>query len=101
LGLPPRNLARSGGSGDWPRSRELAVYVSEADLREGFDKRANFDLVYQAEISRIARRVRPELVAEITYLTRTDDGLLRHVLFQGLREDKPAGEVRRDWRPAR
>jgi ATP-dependent DNA ligase len=63
--------------------------------------KSNFDLVYQAEISRIARRVRPELVAEITYLTRTDDGLLRHVVFQGLREDKPAGEVRRDWRPAR
>jgi bifunctional non-homologous end joining protein LigD len=34
--------------------------------------------------------VRPELVAEVTYLTWTDDGLLRHVVYQGLREDKPA-----------
>ena len=34
--------------------------------------------------------VRPELVAEITYLTWSDDGLLRHTVFVGLREDKPA-----------
>lgn len=39
--------------------------------------------------------VRPELVAEVTFLTWTDDGLLRHVVYQGLREDKPAREVTR------
>jgi ATP-dependent DNA ligase len=38
--------------------------------------------------------VKPELVAEVTYMTWTDDGLLRQVVFQGLREDKPASEVR-------
>lgn len=38
--------------------------------------------------------VKPELVAEVTYLTWTDDGLLRQVVYQGLREDKPASEVR-------
>jgi bifunctional non-homologous end joining protein LigD len=38
----------------------------------------------------------PELVAEITYLSWPDDGLLRHTVFIGLREDKPAGEVRRE-----
>jgi ATP-dependent DNA ligase len=38
--------------------------------------------------------VRPKLVAEVTYLTWTDDGLLRPVVFQGLREDKPASNVR-------
>jgi ATP-dependent DNA ligase len=27
-------------------------------------------------------------------MTWTDDGLLRHVVFQGLREDKLASEVR-------
>ena len=43
--------------------------------------------------------VRPELVAEITYLTWAGDGLLRHIVFVGLREDKPAREVRRG-RPA-
>ena len=43
-----------------------------------------------------AHWVRPELVAEITYLSWPDDGLLRHTVFVGLREDKPAGEVRRE-----
>jgi DNA ligase D-like protein (predicted ligase) len=43
--------------------------------------------------------VRPELVVEITYLTWAEDGLLRHTVFAGLREDKPAREVRRE-RPA-
>jgi DNA ligase D-like protein (predicted ligase) len=38
--------------------------------------------------------VRPKLVAEVTYLTWTDDGLLRQVVYQGLREDKPATEVK-------
>jgi bifunctional non-homologous end joining protein LigD len=38
--------------------------------------------------------VRPELVAEVAFLNWTDDGLLRQVVFQGLREDKPASDVR-------
>ena len=36
-----------------------------------------------------------KLVAEITYLTWTADNLLRHTVYVGLREDKPASEVRR------
>jgi ATP-dependent DNA ligase len=40
--------------------------------------------------------VRPVLVAEITYLTWSEDGLLRHTVFVGLREDKPAKVVRRE-----
>jgi DNA ligase D-like protein (predicted ligase) len=40
--------------------------------------------------------VEPKLVAEITYLTWTADNLLRHTVYVGLREDKPAGQVRRD-----
>src|SRR5262249_10432276 len=39
--------------------------------------------------------VRPELVAEVKYLTWTDENLLRQVVYEGLREDKPATEVRR------
>ena len=31
--------------------------------------------------------VEPKLVAEITYLTWTGDGLLRHTVYVGLRED--------------
>jgi ATP-dependent DNA ligase len=40
--------------------------------------------------------VEPQLVAEITYLTWTADNLLRHTVFVGLREDKPAMDVRRE-----
>jgi DNA ligase D-like protein (predicted ligase) len=40
--------------------------------------------------------VRPKLVVEVTYLTWTDDGLLRHTVFVGLREDKLAKDVRRE-----
>jgi ATP-dependent DNA ligase len=39
--------------------------------------------------------VRPELVAEVEYLTWTEDNLLRQVIYEGLREDKPAADVRR------
>lgn len=47
------------------------------------------------ELSRV-HWVKPELVAEVTYLTWTADNLLRHTVFIGLREDKPAREVRRE-----
>jgi DNA ligase D-like protein (predicted ligase) len=40
--------------------------------------------------------IEPKLVAEITYLTWTADGLLRHTVYVGLREDKPADQVRRE-----
>ena len=40
--------------------------------------------------------VEPKLVAEITFLTWTADGLLRHTVYVGLREDKPVTEVRRE-----
>jgi ATP-dependent DNA ligase len=37
--------------------------------------------------------VRPELVVEVKYLTRTEDGLLRQVVYEGVREGKAAREV--------
>jgi DNA ligase D-like protein (predicted ligase) len=40
--------------------------------------------------------VEPKLVADITYLTWTGDGLLRHTVYIGLRSDRPAQEVRRE-----
>ena len=40
--------------------------------------------------------VRPELVAEGQFLAWTEDNLLRQVVHEGLREDKPAREVRRE-----
>ncbi|HEY2987562.1 MAG TPA: DNA ligase D [Candidatus Binatia bacterium] len=40
--------------------------------------------------------VRPELVAEVEFTGWTRDGLLRHPSFKGLREDKPAGTIKRE-----
>jgi bifunctional non-homologous end joining protein LigD len=41
-----------------------------------------------------ARWAEPRLVAEVTFTTWTADHLLRHPSFEGLREDKPAREVK-------
>jgi ATP-dependent DNA ligase len=40
--------------------------------------------------------VRPEVVVEVTYLTWTEENLLRQVSYQGQRKDKSAKEVFRD-----
>ena len=40
--------------------------------------------------------VRPEMVVEVSYVEWTPDGLLRHVVYSGEREDKLAIDVRRD-----
>jgi bifunctional non-homologous end joining protein LigD len=40
--------------------------------------------------------VEPKLVAEIAYLTWTADDLLRQTVYVGLREDKPADQVRHE-----
>jgi ATP-dependent DNA ligase len=57
--------------------------------------------INQAELERLWRRLQPlavskmPLVAEVKFLTWTDDNLLRQVVYEGLREDKPAADVRR------
>lgn len=49
-----------------------------------------------AEAKRGAIWVRPELVAQVRFATWTADDLVRQAAFLGLREDKEAGEVRRE-----
>ena len=43
-----------------------------------------------------AHFIQPKLVAEIAFTEFTDDGILRHPSFVGLREDKPAKDVVRE-----
>jgi bifunctional non-homologous end joining protein LigD len=40
--------------------------------------------------------VEPRLVCEVEFTEWTEDGSLRHPSFQGLREDKPARDIKRD-----
>lgn len=40
--------------------------------------------------------IEPELIAEVAYTEMTEEGMLRHPSFQGLREDKPAEAVIRE-----
>jgi bifunctional non-homologous end joining protein LigD len=49
-------------------------------------------------VEKVLRRVhwvRPEMVVEVSYVEWTPDGLLRHVVYMGEREDKLAIEARR------
>lgn len=49
--------------------------------------------------ARAARWVAPRLLAEVEYAEITPEGLIRHPSFKGLREDKPALEVRFEGSP--
>jgi DNA ligase D-like protein (predicted ligase) len=74
----------------WRRLQPLATSGMPLDIQPPRDSRFGSPLV----LSRV-HWVRPKLVAEVKYLAWTDDNLLRQVVYEGLREDKPAAEVRR------
>jgi DNA ligase D-like protein (predicted ligase) len=74
----------------WRRLHPLATNTMPLDVPPPRGSRFGSPLV----LSRV-HWVRPELVAEVKFLTWTEDNLLRQVVYEGLREDKPASEVRR------
>jgi ATP-dependent DNA ligase len=74
----------------WRRLQPLAVSEMPLAVPPPRDSRFGSPLV----LDRV-HWVRPELVAEVKYLTWTGDNLLRQVVYEGLREDKSAAEVRR------
>jgi DNA ligase D-like protein (predicted ligase) len=83
----------------WRRMQPLATPEMPLDIAPPRDSRFGSPLV----LSRV-HWVRPELVAEVKFLAWTEDNLLRQVVYEGLREDKPPKDVRRPIphpRPAR
>jgi len=85
-GMPIAELERL-----WRRLRPLAVNKMPLAVPPPRGSRFGSPLV----LSRI-HWVRPEMVVEVSYAEWTPDGLLRHVVYLGEREDKPAIDVRRD-----
>jgi ATP-dependent DNA ligase len=73
----------------WQRLQPLATSEMPLDVPPPRDSRFGSPLV----LSRV-HWVRPQLVVAIKFLSWTDDSLLRQASYQGLREDRPASEVR-------
>ena len=68
-------------------------------LRDQLDKLRTAESPFEkppAEARRGAIWVQPKLVAQVNFATWTADDLVRQASFKGLREDKPANEVRRE-----
>ena len=74
----------------WRRPQPLATSTMSLDVPPPRTSRFGSPLV----LSRV-HWVQAQLVAEVKFLTWAGDNLLRQVVYQGLREDKPALEVRR------
>jgi bifunctional non-homologous end joining protein LigD len=85
-GMPDAELERV-----WQRLRPLAVDKMPLSVPPPRGSRFGSPLV----LSRV-HWVRPEMVVEVSFVEWTPDGLLRHVVYLGEREDKPAIDVRRD-----
>ncbi|HEV8581177.1 MAG TPA: DNA ligase D [Thermoanaerobaculia bacterium] len=70
------------------------------DLRKRLDKlevdKPAFKNPPRGAEARRSHWVKPELVAEVAFTEWTDEGVLRHPTFQGLREDKSPREVVRE-----
>jgi bifunctional non-homologous end joining protein LigD len=75
----------------WRRLQPLATNKMPVDVPPPRGSRFGSPLL----LSRV-HWVRPDLVAEVKFLAWTEDNLLRQVVYKGLREDKPARDVRRD-----
>jgi bifunctional non-homologous end joining protein LigD len=90
-------FAGKAGTGfDLNTGRELAERLGK--IERDTPPFASVPRAYQ----RGARWVDPRLVAEVTFTTWTADHLLRHPSFEGLREDKPAKDVKLERpRPAK
>src|SRR5262252_226731 len=107
LSLRPRQIPETSRSGTWTtrrtRSRfffDLRFLPSErlsAGMKGTLQPLADDFSRFRSPlaVSRV-HWVRPELVAEVRFLTWTEDNLLRQVVYEGLREDKPARAVRRE-----
>ncbi|HEX6704505.1 MAG TPA: DNA ligase D [Albitalea sp.] len=74
------------------RKRLQAIETSESPFEPGAVQPGR----WSRRVTGGERWVKPELVAEVSFAEWTPEGHVRHASFQGLREDIPAGGVRRE-----
>jgi bifunctional non-homologous end joining protein LigD len=91
---PERNFVYSGRVGTGFKDKTLKSLFTRLDpLRIDKPGFVNPPTVSEAGG---AHWVRPELVCEVEFTSWTEDGVLRHPSFKGIRDDKDASDVVRD-----
>jgi bifunctional non-homologous end joining protein LigD len=95
------------GSGfDYPRLKSLHdKFIAREIQRCPFSnlptpRGSRFSAGMTASVMRHVTWVKPEFVAQVRFTEWTDDGMLRHPVFLGLRRDKSAKDVVRETPPA-
>ena len=88
---------------DWPYAWRVGTGFSikqRIDLKRRLDQYSRetsaFSVIPKDPGLREAHWINPSLVAEVSFIEWTSDGSIRHPSFQGLRENKPPQEVRRE-----
>ena len=68
-----------------------------ADIKAKLDKQQTGDCPFETRPAGVkAQWVKPVLVCEVSFGEWTREGRIRHSVFQGLRTDKPARQIRRE-----
>jgi bifunctional non-homologous end joining protein LigD len=91
---PQQRLHYAGGVGTGFSDDELATLRDKLDALADDPPRGL--LVAGDPLDAAIHWVRPALVAEIQFVSWSGSGRVRHAVYLGLREDKPADEVVRD-----
>ena len=76
-------------------ARELAERFAEMTVEKPTLSRAETDGLSAGEWKAV-HWIKPSLLCEVAFTEWTQDGHIRHPSFQGLREDKDAGEVKQE-----
>ncbi len=100
-----RKLVFAGGVGTgWSsdtaralKSRLVKLTLPESPFSDAADGRKGKG---SRRAAATQRWVRPQLVAEVSFADWTPDGHIRHAVFEGLRMDKPARQVVREFASA-
>lgn len=91
---PGHRLHYAGGVGTGFSDNELAILRDQLDAMAGDPSRGL--LVAGDPLDNAIYWVRPQLVAEIQFVSWSSSGRVRHAVYLGLREDKSAGDVVRN-----